>query len=69
MVLIGHGVGGVHVLHVIVVQFQVGGQRQRIGRVQMLLVRLVVQLVTLLQSVNKAQSPLTCLPTFPSKFN
>ena len=45
--LVGHGISGVNVLHVIVVQFHVGCQRQGIGRRQMLLVGFVVQLVTL----------------------
>lgn len=51
MVLVDHGVGGVDVLDVVVVQFQVGGQRQRVGRLEVLLERLVVQRVALVSVV------------------
>ncbi len=48
MELIGHCIGRVNILDVVVVQFDIGGQRQSVGRGQVLLVSLVVQLIALL---------------------
>ena len=47
MKLIGHGIGGVNILDVVVVQFDISSQRQGIGCSQVLLVSLVVQLIAL----------------------
>lgn len=47
VVLVGHGVGGANILNVIVVQLDVSGQRESVGRKDVLLVGLIVQLVTL----------------------
>ena len=52
--LIGHGVGCFDFLDVVVVQLHVGGQCERIGWRQVLLVRFVVQLVTLSEQYNKS---------------